>query len=459
MSLTTTQSFVPAMNDDSFQTMGVLIPSNMNHEVLRDAFFDAGIPKSAIAYENTDGENVQGFFVRGDYGETAYQVCKKYNTMPFFCDIDFDEARRVGLINFLEHKREEIKKTNPDLFSEYDRLSRFIEKNNQSQIKKSISINFICNQKVNYIRDEAPVADNLISIIQNGNIETFIRQGIVGQVVGAGGIGKTHFLTQLALSVAAGIPFLGEQYSTGIGGHVFVALGENSDDDIHRLLKKLSINITDKDKIAQRLAVMSLCGKDASFVNKNGDITAFYNALFKELKRTEPEKGWKLIIIDPVSRVLGAQAENDNAAATAFISLLERFTLELKGNPTVLFGHHMSKQGIGNISNTDQTAARGSSAITDGVRWQANLERVEKNESKNEYEKDQVRLRIVKSNHTELYDPIILRKVEGGRLELYKDNQHEEATRSKRKPSASSYQGETTDTSNQIPILRRQDLK
>ncbi len=297
------------------------------------------------------------------------------------------------------------------------------------KVKNSISIKFICDQKINYLTDEAPVADNLISIIQNGNVKTFIRQGIVGQLVGAGGIGKTHFLTQLALSVAGGIPFFNE-YSTGSGGHVFMALGENSDEDIHRLLKKLTIQYSAEqhDTIAQRLAVMSLCGKDASFVKKNGDLTDFYNRLFAELKRTEPNEGWKLIVIDPVSRVLGAQAENDNAAATAFISLLERFTLELKGRPAVLFGHHMSKNSMSNASNTDQTASRGSSALTDGVRWQANLERVEKigGGADDKYEKNRIRLRIVKSNHTAVYDPIILCKVNNGCLELFKEVSVEE---------------------------------
>ena len=58
---------------------------------------------------------------------------------------------------------------------------------------------------------------------------------------------------------------------------------------------------------------------------------------------------------------------------------LERIFWSFVGNPTILFGHHMNKAGVGSI-NTTQASARGSSAITDGVRWQANLERTTEDE-------------------------------------------------------------------------------
>lgn len=386
---------------------------------------DAGVPNDNIGYENPDGSEVFAIYIKSKHLQIIKDACRIYDlTFEVTERIDFEKAQKEGSINYFEHKRQNLMEANPKVLHEYDQLNRILEKKRNLKIKNELSIKFIAEQEINYLFAEPPITTNLLSIVHQSNIKSFIRQGIVGQIVGAGGIGKTHFLTQLALSVAAGTHFLNE-YSPGNGGHVFMALGENSDDDIHRLVKKISIKSEFKsfvNKIASRLAMISLCGKEASFVDKNNNPSEFYNHLLKELKLKEPVDGWKLIVIDPISRVLGAQAETDNAAATAFISLLERFTLELKGNPTVLFGHHMSKAGISNIANTDQTSARGSSALTDGVRWQANLERVEDRgddgKLKDGYKRNQIRMRIVKSNHTELYDPIILSNEDNGCLTL-----------------------------------------
>ena len=160
---------------------------------------------------------------------------------------------------------------------------------------------------------------------------------------------------------------------------------------------------------------MSVTGSDATFIHQ-GSPTAFFETLLSQLKAKQPDQGWSCIILDPISRFLGADAETDNASATRFISLLERITMELKGNPTVLFGHHMNKSGIGS-KNTDQAAARGSSALTDGVRWQANLERVKKEEDVDSpSDLNQVVLRTVKSNFTVILPEQRLQKDETGCL-------------------------------------------
>ena len=226
-------------------------------------------------------------------------------------------------------------------------------------------------------------------------------------VVGAGGVGKTHFLAQFALAKANDALFLGKYLVNG-KGNVFLALGENDKNDIHRLLrktyKKMYPNLEDqayKSDSCQRIATMSVMGMDASLIDEDNNPTDFYNELLDKLKKMEPETGWDLIILDPIARFSGPKAEMDNAAATQFIAQLERICLELKGKPTVLFGHHMNKSGISG-AGTDQTAARGSSGITDGTRWQANLELISKTEEDNKkvYETNIIMFRHVKSNHT-----------------------------------------------------------
>jgi RecA-family ATPase len=126
--------------------------------------------------------------------------------------------------------------------------------------------------------------------------------------------------------------------------------------------------------------------------------------------------------LDPVSRFLGADAETDNAAATAFIELLEKIIMELKGKPTILFGHHMNKSGVSG-TNTDQASARGSSAITDGIRWQLNLEKLVKQPELNTQKTDKnlIRMKVVKSNFTGIPKEQILKKDSYGTLTVVEE--------------------------------------
>jgi RecA-family ATPase len=407
-----------------------------------------------------------GWWIKDTYMDQVKSLCHQANMTYFESELpadNFDSFRRKNSLSYYESQIEELSQeienlklkltinfdlneivsdesklqtlTNQeckDLIHKYKIVDKKIKriKNeeliaNISQQNSAINIQFINTQAINSLLVDAPEMPKLINTINDeGKISPFIRKGIVGQIVGAGGIGKTHFLTQLALSIASGIKFLNE-YPIEKPGNVFLVLGENSNEDIQRLLRKtykalVSFHQDEQVliKAGDRLAVMSVTGVDAAFINRDGFPTEFYLNLLNELKSKEPQDGWACIIFDPISRFLGADAENDNAAATRAISLLEKITLELKGKPTVLFGHHMSKSGL-TKTDTDQTAARGSSAITDGVRLQINLEKVAKANPQNEddkFEHNKIKMRVVKSNHTLLHAPKVLLKDDFGCL-------------------------------------------
>lgn len=325
-----------------------------------------------------------------------------------------------------------------ELIQEKEKLKRALEwaegmeKTLSSQKSTAFQMKFINEQPVNFLLEEAPEMPRLINYMEGSRAKAFIRKGIVGMLVGSGGVGKTHALAQLAISITTGIPWLGK-YPVEKTGYVFMGMGENSEEDIHRLLRKTVKKLFQKQtsffdenpllEASKRLAVASFNGSDSSFIYK-GKPTQSYELLLYELKEKEPKEGWSCIILDPISRFLGADAETDNASATRFIALLEKLTLELEGHPTVLFGHHMSKNAQA-ARNTDQAAARGSSAITDGVRWQANLEKVHKtlNPEEEEYELDQIILRGVKSNFTAILPSLKLKKDEDGILFTQDPNQ------------------------------------
>ncbi len=301
-----------------------------------------------------------------------------------------------------------------------------IENNKGS--KEKIPIKFLNQFDNNFLLTNPPEKPMLLEFVNEQGIRTgFIPKGIVAMLVGAGGVGKTHLLAQLAISVSTGSPWLNTFTTTKHCGEknrgsVFFGLGENQYDDIHRVLHKASQqlrkhqpSISEEDHLleaSKRIAPFSFCGQQAAFI-ENKKPSLYFRQLKTRLIETAPKEGWSLIILDPVSRLMGADAEVDNAAATQFIALLEELTIELPGNPTVLFAHHVSKAAIRENKNQNQTAARGASALTDGVRWQCNLF---KNENGN------ITLSMEKTNFTAIPNPIQIKKNQNGYLEKVSHN-------------------------------------
>lgn len=440
----------------------MVLPQGRNLRPLQDAFYEIGGFYNGIGYVfPLQKEHVLKQIIKYlpdikihkidlETGHTFDSIRQMHNA-SYFRDKLFALDRKIlpimhayQLKELSEEKVEQLhlpvgqKALFLDLVQEKEKLKKALQwaegmgKALSRQSPFSFQLKFIQEQDVNFLLEEAREMPKLINYTEGTLIKSFVRKGIVAMLVGSGGVGKTHALVQLAISLTTGIPWLGK-YPIESTGYVFMAMGENSEEDIHRLLRKVVKGLFPKEReflgrdpvseASQRLAVTSFNGKDSSFLCR-GQSTQFYEHLLRELQEREPREGWSCVILDPISRFLGADAETDNASATRFIAQLERLTLELKGHPTVLFGHHMSKSA-GTSKNTDQAAARGSSAITDGVRWQANLEKVHKAcmGDEEEYELDQVVLRTVKSNFTEILPPQRLRRDENGVLFARDPNQ------------------------------------
>jgi hypothetical protein len=213
-------------------------------------------------------------------------------------------------------------------------------------------------------------------------------------------------------------------------GGVCLIFGENNQQDIHRLLYKTRTHLHElvaengRKKEYEKFAIpphaierithfvypLSVHGINASLVDKIGTPTPFFFSLLDQLKAREPEGGWQLIILDPASRFAGAEAEKDNAVATAFIASLELISQSLIGTPTILLAHHKNKVGIRESSG--QADARGASALTDGSRWQANL-------SKDKEEDEIVNFEITKTNFTQIVQKFQMKKLHDGVLKFH----------------------------------------
>ncbi len=205
---------------------------------------------------------------------------------------------------------------------------------------------------------------------------------VVGMLAAQGAGGKTWALTQLALCVAVGRPWL-DTYEVAEPGNVLLACGEEPEAEVRWRLfhaaEEMGFTPAEKVTAAERLFPLALSGRqialtlaaDQAEAQGCADLpeTPVAHALRKRLEG----RAWRLIVVDPLSRFAGPDVELDNAQATRFVQVLETFT-RTPGNPTVLFAHHTGKAARKDSAlGADATAARGSSGLTDAARWQANL--------------------------------------------------------------------------------------
>ena len=304
---------------------------------------------------------------------------------------------------------------------------KLIEKN--KGIQDRFPIKFLEQLDKNFLLIEPPNKPMLLEHVNENKMPIgFLPKGIVTMIVGAGGVGKTHLLAQLAIAVSTGTTWLDtftttEHCGDGKKGNVFLGLGENQYDDIRRVLYKAAKQLRKAQsdllkpcllsEAARRIAAFSFCGQQAAFIEDKKP-SLYFRQLKLKLIEMSPKDGWALIILDPISRLMGSDAETDNAAATQFIALLEELIIDLPGNPTILFAHHVNKASLSQTTQ-DPSAARGSSALTDGVRWQMNLAQ-STNEKGIPLKDASVTLKMTKSNFTMIFPEIRLQRDGDGRL-------------------------------------------
>lgn len=227
--------------------------------------------------------------------------------------------------------------------------------------------------------------------------------GKVGMLVSAGGVGKTMALVELALAVATGRKWF-DHFGVQNPGAVLLALGEEDYEEIWRRVftAARAMRLTDEQlqRAADNIVAMPLAGTSVKLVKtEDGLITDA--PMMTALRRRLATREWRLIVIDPLSRFAGIDTENDNASATAFVSVLESL-VKVPGTPSLLVAHHTNKTSRTDGSEADAAHTRGVSALGDGVRWVANLSRASD---------DAVIFKVTKSNYAS----------SGPKLELFRD--------------------------------------
>lgn len=259
--------------------------------------------------------------------------------------------------------------------------------------------------------------------------------GTVGMLAGPGGVGKTMFELQLALAVACGGSICGglfenEEVGPPVtrkpGRVVMVAAEESAVLVWHRLhaivatllrhRKLLGIEATADgllDLWAENLHLYPLAG------------VASVTLLDRELETTESFKqlsavceGARLVILDPI-RQFHHGDENDSGAMTALVQACQ--TIAVRTKAAVVFAHHVNRSstqmGLGDTAG----AARGSTALTDGVRWQLNLSEPSKEVARSrgigvDERKGFVMVDIAKANYLPPQRSEMLQRLPGGVL-------------------------------------------
>lgn len=232
--------------------------------------------------------------------------------------------------------------------------------------------------------------------------------GKVGQLMAAGGAGKTMVFCQLAVAVATGTPWLG-CLTVASPGRVLLILAEEDIAECERRLHHAS-KAANQIYPDVMIDVIAGHGRDPRMViddqHRNFAASAFAEWLADYCKAGD----YRLVCLDPLSRFAGREAEKDNAAATRFVQAVEAITPPTQ---TTLIGHHTHQQARGSGSKLDASASRGVTGLVDGPRWQCALAVEELTfESAEEQERlgEVVTWSVTKSNYAMKPRPILLRR-------------------------------------------------
>ena len=249
--------------------------------------------------------------------------------------------------------------------------------------------------------------------LKDGEAVGFMPAGKVCMLMAAGGAGKTMVLLQLAVAVITGKSWL-NYYSVPAKerGRVLVLLGEEDKEEAQRRLHSIRDGLGLRDDwalVEQGLDIRPLAGTDVRLVEgegHNAKTTPGHDALQGLLAKG----GYRLVILDPLSRFAGPETETDNHAATRFVTALE--ALVKASGATLMVSHHTTKEAR-KTNAGDATAARGASALTDGVRWALTMHHAPIGDDETE-----LRLALSKTNYSAPAEPIALDRVTDGVLKM-----------------------------------------
>lgn len=251
--------------------------------------------------------------------------------------------------------------------------------------------------------------------------------GTAGTIVGAGAVGKTTLLLQLAAVMSSNVGNTDDILPlSGIPSRIVYIAAEESADilriRLHAICNRMrervaptSLLLPEGARNPVSLMEQNLCLLPAAghsvFLLKDGAPTPFLEQLCQFCH------GARLVIIDPLRRLHDGD-ENSSAAMTQVVQALE--FLAQRTGAAVIAAHHMNKGAVFAGAADSAAASRGSSALTDAVRWQLNLSSMTEAEAKTfgvlSERKSYLRLDFAKANYIASPPTRWLKRLDGGVL-------------------------------------------
>ena len=250
-----------------------------------------------------------------------------------------------------------------------------------------------------------------------------LTAGGLGMLAAPGGTGKSYMLLALAASVATGRALLPD-WPDSEPAKVLIFFAEDPPDIVHNRLRHLyqSPWFTDADRalLQENMVVRPLVGEDCIVTHKPQFEQKWYRSQFAQAIEEEATTyKARLILLDPL-RQFHTMDENDSGEMTELLKLLHGVAFRSKAS--IVFAHHTNKNATFQGAGDAQQAARGSSAITDNIRWQGNMVLMSEEEAKNfgvhsDKRRQFVRLVLSKSNYTQSVGDLWFQRRDGGILQ------------------------------------------
>lgn len=203
--------------------------------------------------------------------------------------------------------------------------------------------------------------------IQRDFIMPGFKLGTVGSLVSPGGAGKSMFALILSHQIATGIDLLGLGETKK--GKVVYLSGEDDEEELGYRLSGIAPQLS--------LASRSDCYDNLMLIDLTQEMKRIENNEFRD-ELEMAAHGARLIILDTL-RVFHSADENSASEMTNIIGVMR--SIAAKYQCSILFLHHSSKNMAVSGAGDMQQASRGSSVLTDNIRWQSYLVTMTEKES------------------------------------------------------------------------------
>jgi len=238
-----------------------------------------------------------------------------------------------------------------------------------------------------------------------------LMAGSVGSIISPGGAGKSFLALELSLLITTGFDLSGfaggVHYKKGSVG--FVAAEDPALAIAHRMRAIGKDHLTPdlRQEFARAITIEPLAGMKVDIMQKKWFDFFMHFAADK-----------RIVFLDTLRRIHLLE-ENDSGQMADLIGTMEMVSTQT--GCALVFLHHTSKSSAINGQGDAQQASRGSSVLTDNVRWQAFMAGCSKEEA-SKYAIDEerrgffVRAGVSKQNFGAPVPEVWLRRADGGVL-------------------------------------------